>query len=228
MPSNSPKIDPNGFIPFEPISFAEDEMLARSAEFRAIMKKRRSVREFSSDPIPMEVVEDAVLTACTAPSGANKQPWHFCLITDSKIKREIRKRAEEEEYKSYTERMSERWLKDLEPLGTDHIKPFLEEAPCLIVVFKKPYDMDGEKKIPNYYVNESVGIATGMLLAALQNVGLSTLTHTPSPMNFLSEILERPENERAYLLIPVGYSKPNTKVPNIKRKPPQDVVSQYF
>jgi nitroreductase len=150
------------------------------------------------------------------------------MITNPELKKQIRKKAEEEELKSYTERMSEQWLRDLEPLGTDHHKPFLEEAPCLVVVFKKPYDLVDGKKVPNYYVNESVGIATGMLIASLHNAGLSTLTHTPSPMNFLAEILDRPENERAYLLLPVGYAKEKVKVPDIKRKPTQHVLTHYF
>lgn len=228
MPGNSPKIDAKGFILYNPISFSDDESVERSVSFRRIMERRRSIREFSSEPVPIDVVKNAIHAACSAPSGANKQPWHFCLVTDPDIKRKVRHKAEEEEYKSYTERMSEQWLKDLEPLGTDHIKPFLEEAPCLIVVFKKPYDLIDGKKVPNYYVNESVGIATGILIAALQNAGLATLTHTPSPMNFLSEILERPENERAFLLLPVGFPKPGTRVPDISRKPAEDVLTQYF
>ncbi len=232
MTTNSPNSHQDeksySFIEYRYNKLIENEMINNSILFRDTMSKRRSIREFSSEPVPLEVVENAIRTACTSPSGANKQPWHFCLVSNQEIKSQIRKKAEEEELRSYTERMSDRWLADLEPLGTDHIKPFLEEAPYLIVVFKKPYDLEGGKKVQNYYVNESVGISVGILIAALQNAGLVTLTHTPSPMNFLSKILNRPENERAYLLLPVGYPKEGTKVPDIQRKGVHEVYSHYL
>ncbi|MEM9052697.1 MAG: nitroreductase family protein [Bacteroidota bacterium] len=205
-----------------------EDMLKKASLFRKQISKRRSVREYSHEDFPVDIVYDAIATACSAPSGANKQPWHFCLIKNAELKARIREAAEEEEYKSYTERMNDQWLKDIEPLGTNHVKPFIEIAPYLIVIFKKPYDIVDGKRIPNYYVNESVGIASGFLIAALQNAGLATLTHTPSPMNFLHEILERPENERAFLLLPVGFAKLQTKVPNISRKAPSEVMTQYF
>lgn len=228
MSTNSAKSASPEFTVYNPVSFNESEMKTRAVNFRALMERRRSVREFEDEPVPLDVILNAVKTACTAPSGANKQPWHFCIVTNAAIKKEIRIRAEEEELKSYTDRMSDQWLEDLAPLGTDHHKPFLEKAPCLIIIFKKPFDLCDGKKKHNYYVNESVGIATGIFIAALQNAGLATLTHTPSPMNFLAEILNRPENERAYLLMPVGYPKNPLKVPDISRKPTQDVVTEYF
>lgn len=232
MPPNEPKGDSLktsfNFINYEYEKISGDEMLERTAEFQALIKKRRSIRDFSSESVPLEAVRNAISTACSAPSGANKQPWHFCLISNHDLKSQIRSSAEAEELKSYSDRMSDQWIKDLEPLGTDHVKPFLEEAPYLIVVFKKPYDLVSGKKIPNYYVNESVGIAAGILIAALQNAGLATLTHTPSPMNFLHELLKRPENERAYLLLPVGYPKENAQVPQIYRKKHTEVLTEYF
>jgi nitroreductase len=232
MPTNEPKVDPSNhaydFIKYDYNKVDGEEMVTRSKSFRSLIQKRRSIRDFSSEDVSLEAIKNAVMTACSAPSGANKQPWHFCLISNPDLKSKIRRRAEAEELKSYRERMSDQWLKDLEPLGTDHNKPFLEEAPYLIVVFKKPYDIVDGKKIPNYYVNESVGIATGILIAALQNAGLATLTHTPSPMNFLQELLKRPENERAYLLLPIGYPKKNAEVPRIYRKQPVEVLTEYF
>src|SRR6056297_1427690 len=162
MPTNEPKVDPSNrsydFIKYEYDKVTGDEMVKRSSDFKSIIQKRRSIRDFSSEDIPPEVIHNAIMTACSAPSGANKQPWHFCLIRNSNLKSQIRRSAEAEELKSYENRMSEQWLNDLAPLGTDHIKPFLEEAPYLIVIFKKPYDVVDGKKIPNYYVNESVGI----------------------------------------------------------------------
>ena len=232
MPTNEPKVDSSNqsedFIKYAYERVNWDEMVKRSSSFRSTIQSRRSIRDFSSEEVPAEAVINAIMTACSAPSGANKQPWHFCLISNQNLKSQIRKGAEEEEIKSYRDRMSAQWLKDLEPLGTNHIKPFLEEAPYLIVIFKKPYDMVGVKKIPNYYVNESVGIAAGILIAALQNAGFATLTHTPSPMNFLQKLLKRPDNERAYLLLPVGYPKENAEVPKICRKQPNEVMTEYF
>jgi nitroreductase len=232
MPINEPKIDSSNpspkFVKYETERFKEDHMHHLSEDFRYRMERRRSVRDFSSEEVSVEIIKNAIKTACSAPSGANKQPWHFCLIKNAELKKKIREAAEEEERKSYGGRMSEQWLKDLEPLGTDHNKPFLEEAPYLIVIFKKPYEVVNGKQTPNYYVNESVGIAAGFLITALQNAGLATLTHTPGQMNFLHELLERPENERAYLLLPVGYPKENAKVPKIYRKAYHEVATEYF
>jgi nitroreductase len=232
MRTNEPKVDSSNqsydFIKYDYDKVNCEEMVQRSSSFKSIIQKRRSIRDFSSDKVSLEAIQNAITTACSAPSGANKQPWHFCLISNSSLKSQIRRSAEAEELKSYKERMSDQWLKDLEPLGTDYNKPFLEEAPYLIVIFKKPYDIVGGKQIPNYYVNESVGIAAGILIAALQNAGLVTLTHTPSPMNFLKELLKRPDNERAYLLLPVGYPKKNAEVPQIYRKQSGQVMTEYF
>ena len=208
----------DGFIPFEPLNFSEDEMLKRTKEFYEFMDRRRSLRMFSDKPVPKEVIENIIKTASTAPSGAHMQPWTFCAVSSADIKTKIREAAEKEEYENYHGRMSERWLKDLEPFGTDHIKPFLEIAPWLIIVMKRSYEIvDGEKK-NNYYATESVGLATGFLLAAIHNAGLVALTHTPRPMNFLSKVLERPENEKPFLLIPVGYADNGAEVPELKRK----------
>ena len=183
----------NGFkhILYQPESFCETKMIAKSESFYQWLDKRRSVRDFSSHPVPKKVIENLILSASTAPSGAHKQPWTFCAVSDPVLKKQIRVAAEKEEYESYNGRMSEEWLRDLAPLQTDWNKPFLEIAPWLIIVFKKAYDLvDGEKR-KCYYVNESVGLACGFLLTAIHNAGLVTLTHTPSPMNFLHKILER-------------------------------------
>lgn len=200
-------------------------MLERSRAFYAFMNQRRTVRDFSDKPVPLEIIENIIKTAGTAPSGAHKQPWTFCVVQDPDIKRQIRIAAEEEEYESYHGRMTEEWLQDLAPLGTDWHKPFLETAPYLIVVFKRLYE--GEEKRKNYYVPESVGLATGFLLAAIHHAGLVALTHTPSPMNFLQDILQRPDNERPFLLIPVGYPAENAQVPDLRRKPLEEVMQLY-
>lgn len=205
----------------------KDEMIKRSQDFYQFMNMRRTVRAFSNRPVPREVMENIIKTASTAPSGAHKQPWRFCLIGNPSIKREIRMAAEKEEKENYSGRMSNQWIKDLNPFGTNWEKEFLEIAPWHIVVFKRIYDIVEGKKRNNYYVSESVGIATGMLLTAIHNAGLVGLTHTPSPMNFLAKVLERPENERAFLLIPVGYPAEDTTVPNIKRKELDEIIS-YF
>lgn len=206
----------------------EEEQLAQNAQtFYEQMKTRRTVRHFSSRPIPKEVIENIIKTASTAPSGANKQPWTFAVIHSPEMKAKIRIAAEKEELKNYTERMSQEWLDDLAHLGTDEHKPFLEEAPYLIAVFKKAYDITPEGKKKNYYVNESVGLAAGFLLAAIHQAGLCSLTHTPSPMNFLEQLLERPKNERAILLIPVGYPAEGATVPNISRKSLEEVSAWY-
>ena len=200
----------------------------KSESFFQEMDWRRSVRDFSDKPVPKSVIENIIKTASTAPSGAHKQPWFFCVIESAELKSQIRKAAEEEERKSYEGRMSKEWLNDLKPLGTNHSKPFLEIAPYLIIVFKKPYDLSKEEEKPqNYYVNESVGIACGMLITAIHQAGLVTLTHTPSPMNFLTKLLERPSNERAFLLLPVGYPITEAYVPDIERKN-LDEVSKFY
>ncbi|MEZ7878498.1 MAG: nitroreductase family protein [Flavobacteriales bacterium] len=212
---------------YHPERFSPKEMLERSQDFLEKMETRRSVRHFSSDEVPMDAVVNCIAAAGTAPSGAHKQPWTFCLVTDPEIRKRIRVAAEEEEYRNYNGRMSPEWMKDLEPFGTNEIKPFIENAPGLIVVFKHSYGTDESGKTQNYYVNESVGIAVGMLLTALHEIGLVALTHTPSPMKFLAEILERPENERAYLNIPFGFPSDNCEVPNLNRKPISDILIKY-
>lgn len=206
------------FIPFKPLNYSKNETHTWSAVNYEFMNKRRTVREFSDRPVHKSVIENILKAAATAPSGANQQPWTFCAISNPKIKSEIRKAAEEEEFENYHGRMSERWVKELEKFGTDHIKPFLEIAPWLIVVFKQTYGLENGKKQQHYYVNESVGLATGMLISAIHHAGLVALTHTPSPLSFLSKILKRPENEKPFLLIPIGYPKKDVAVPNIKRK----------
>jgi iodotyrosine deiodinase len=200
----------------------DEEMIARARAFSEEMSSRRSVRHFSSEPVPEEVLVEAIRTASSAPSGANKQPWTFVLVTDPEIKRRIREAAEEEERAFYGGRAPERWLLDLEPLGTGPDKPFLEAAPALIVVFAQKHG--GEANSRHYYVSESVGIACGFLIAALHHAGLASLTHTPSPMAFLSEILGRPDHERAYVLMPVGYPAEGCEVPDIERKPISQVL----
>lgn len=206
-------------VGMKPLGFdrrGEDEMRARAESFLTQMRRRRSVRAFSPDPIPLDVVDMCIETAAQAPSGAHKQPWTFVLVTDPETKTKIREAAEEEERAFYGGRASEQWLEDLQPFETGPEKPFLEIAPALIVVFAQRH---GETKSDrHYYVNESVGIAAGMLLAALHQAGLATLTHTPSPMGFLSEVLGRPANERPFLLIPIGYPADDCQVPNLERK----------
>ena len=202
-----------------------DEQLARSRELLDRMRTRRTVRDFSREPVPFELIENAIATATTAPSGANQQPWTFVVVSNAAIKRKIREAAEAEEYESYTRRMSQAWLDALAHLHTDWHKPHLEDAPYLIIVFAQAYGLGADgTKIKHYYVSESVGIAVGMLLASLHTAGLATLTHTPNPMTFLSEILGRPANERAYVVIPVGYPAADAKVPNITKKPLDEVL----
>lgn len=203
---------------------AENEQLPRAEAFFELLNSRRTVREYSAKSVPIELIKTAIQTAGTAPSGANMQPWRFVVVADAEIKRKIREAAEKEEFESYHNRMSEKWLRRLAPLGTDEHKPFLEIAPYLIVVFRiTSITEDGETE-PTYYSQESVGIAVGMLLAALHNAGLATLTHTPSPMKFLQEILQRPKNEVPFVLIPVGYPAENAQVPDIKRKPLEEII----
>ncbi|MGB0870795.1 MAG: nitroreductase family protein [Flavobacteriales bacterium] len=209
-------------------TYTEEEMLERSRDFLSLMKKRKSLRYFSSKPVDKEIIDNVIKTAATAPSGANKQPWTFCVVSSAEVKKEIRIAAEEEEKKSYDSRMSDRWLKDLLPLGTNWEKPFLETAPYLIIVFKKNYDTDTEgERIHTYYVNESVGLACGFLISAIHNAGLVTLTHTPTPMKFLTKILNRPKNEVPFLLLPVGYQTEEAYVPDIHKKPFNEVVEYY-
>lgn len=215
------------FIPYYPTVFNEEESALRAKEYYDFMDKRRSIREFSDKPVSKKVLEHIIMTASSAPSGAHKQPWSFCLVSDPDLKSQIRKKAEEEEYISYHGRMGKKWLEDIKPLGTDYNKPFLEIAPWLIVVFKRTYESRQGERLKNYYVNESVGIACGMLLSAIHNAGLVALTHTPSPMNFLSEILKRSENEKPFLLIPVGYPKEGVLVPDLKRKEFDEVADVF-
>lgn len=202
-----------------------EEMIAAARAFLETVRLRRTVREFSGDPVPDEVIELAIEAASLAPSGANMQPWKFVVVRDPALKREIRIAAEKEEYENYHGRMTEEWLRVLAPLQTDWHKEFLEIAPLLIVVFKEDYGLDAEgHRVTHYYVNESVGIACGFLLAALNAAGLTTLTHTPSPMGFLRDILGRPKNEKAFLLIPVGYPAEDGKVPDLAKKRLNEVM----
>lgn len=215
------------FIKHTPNTYPEDEIFTRSAAYYELLDKRRSVRDFSDKMVPKEVIENIIMTASSAPSGAHKQPWTFCAVSNKVLQKKIKAAAEEEEYKSYHGRMSEEWLEDLAPIGTDWHKEFLEVAPWLIIMFKKTYDLEGEKKKKNYYVMESVGIAAGFLISAIHNAGLVTLTHTPSPMNFLQNILERPVNEKPFLLLPVGYPTKEAMVPDLARKGSEDVIVWY-
>ena len=201
---------------FETIS--EKDMARASSDFISFLRSRRSVREFSERNIPVEVIKNIVSAASLAPSGANKEPWYFTIVQDPAVKHEIRVGAENEEKAFYTQKATARWLEDLNKFGTDWHKEFLEVAPYLIVVFKQIYDLKNGKKYKNYYVNESVGIACGILLTAIHRAGLVALTHTPSPMGFLEKICKRPDNERAYLLIPVGYPADDAEVPDLKKK----------
>lgn len=206
---------------FEPLKFEEknvEEMIATSQIFYQEVKQRRTVRDFSDRPVPEEVIKNAILAAGTAPNGANMQPWHFVVVTNPETKKEIREAAEIEEKTFYQDRAPEEWLKALEPFGTDEIKPFLEFSPCLIVIFLKKTTID-EKGVEykNYYTTESVGIATGMLITALHLSGLATLTHTPSPMQFLNQILGRPDNERPFLIVVTGYPSDTAQVPVISK-----------
>ncbi len=216
------------FIPHHPQKVSEEQSFNASQQFLDTMLKRRSVRDFSNEPVSKEVIENIIATANTAPSGANKQPWTFCVVQNPELKKQIREAAEAEEKLSYDGRMPAEWLKDLAPLQTDWKKPFLEIAPWLIVVFKKSYNIDNDgKKKNNYYVLESTGIATGFLIAAIHAAGLVTLTHTPSPMNFLSKLLKRPENEKPFLLLPVGYAAKECWVPQLTKKPFEEAASFY-
>jgi iodotyrosine deiodinase len=212
-------------IPYTRERLSEEQMIAAVRAFRDTLRVRRTVREFSAEPVPDQVIDLAIEAAASAPSGANLQPWKFVVVRDPEIKRSIRIAAEKEERENYSGRMPEEWLRVLAPLQTDWHKEFLEIAPALIVVFKEDYGVDAEgRHVTHYYVNESVGIACGFLLAALNAAGLATLTHTPSPMGFLREILGRPKNEKPFLLIPVGYPAEGCRVPDIRKKSVGEVL----
>jgi len=214
------------FINYDFVKYTPEESLTKAEEYYELLNKRRSVRHFSDEKVNTKLIEYAIRTAGTAPSGANKQPWKFIVVESPLIKKQIREAAEKEEKESYQRRMPQSWLDDLAPLGTDWHKEFLEIAPFLIVVFKIDYVKDDAILKKHYYVNESIGIAVGILLSALHNMGLATLTHTPSPMNFLQKILKRPSNEKSFMLIPVGYPASDTLVPDIKRKGIKEIMEK--
>jgi nitroreductase len=217
------------FIPFnKPIELTDVEMVSRSNKFHDFMKTRRTIRDFSRKEVPLEVIDNCLRAAGTAPSGANQQPWHFVVVRDASLKTQIRIAAEEEEKQFYAGRAGDTWLETLEHLGTDAHKPFLEEAPVLIAIFEQKYAVNEQgDKIKHYYAKESVGIATGMLITALHNVGLVTLTHTPSPMNFLTKILKRPAGERPFLLLVVGHPAKDVQVPHLDKKDLPDMSSNF-
>ena len=203
-----------------------EDMVQRSIEFLKMISSRRTVREFSDKNVPMGIIKNIIKAASSAPSGANKQPWHFVVVRDSGLKKKIRTAAEKEEKEFYSNRAPDSWLEDLNQFKTDWNKPFLEKAPVLVVVFRQSYADLGSTKKKNYYVSESVGIACGILLAAINNAGLVALTHTPSPMGFLEKILKRPKNEKAFLLIPIGYPDENAKVPRLTKKPYKEIATE--
>ena len=209
-------------------TYSEMEMIERAKTFYEEIKRRRTVRDFSEQPIPDEVIEQCLLAGGTAPNGANLQPWHFAVVKNAEIKKQIRIAAEKEEREFYNGKAPQEWIDALAHLGTDEHKPFLEKAPCLIVVFSKAHDIrDDGKVVKHYYSTESTGIATGMLITALHMSGLATLTHTPSPMKFLNQILDRPKNERAFLVLVVGYPADDAKVPNISKKPLSEIATYH-
>ena len=217
--------DAHAPIPLDFTEYPPDEMRERARSFRQRMAQRRSVRDFSDRPVPRALIEEAIRTAGTAPSGAHRQPWQFVAVDDADLKREIREAVEAEEKKTYEERMPDEWREALRPLGTDWQKPYLTTAPWIVVCFAEPYgvDADGSKQT-NYYVQESVGIACGLFITALHHMGLATLTHTPAPMTFLRDLLNRPDHERPYILFPVGYPAEDATVPDLDRKPLDDIV----
>lgn len=214
------------FVPLTFTTYAPDEMQQQAAAFYALLRRRRTVRDFSDRPVPRQIIEDCLRAAGTAPNGANMQPWHFVVVADPALKRQIRLAAEAEEQEFYEKRAPAEWLAALAPLGTDAHKPFLEVAPYLIAIFAQSYGLlpDG-RKVKHYYAQESVGIATGFLIAALHHAGLASLTHTPSPMNFLNDILGRPANERPFLLLVVGYPAADAQVPDISKKPLAEIAT---
>ena len=206
--------------------YPEEEMKERAKSFYEDIKRRRTVRDFSSKPVPREVIENCILAAGTVPNGANKQPWHFAVVESAEIKKKLRDAAEDEEHEFYHRRAPQDWLDDLEQFGTDEHKPFLEDAPYLIGIFSESYALDEDgNRVKNYYVKESIGIATGMLITALHNAGLVTLTHTPSPMGFLNEVMNRPDNEKPFLLLVVGYPAEGAEVPDIQKKSISEISS---
>ena len=208
------------------VEYPREEMVRRAASFRREIARRRTVRDFSDRPVPPEVIRECLRAAGTAPNGANHQPWHFAVVSDPGIKARIRVAAEAEEREFYRGGAPQEWLDALAALGTDEHKPFLETAPCLIAIFAERYQLLGEgRKVKNYYVQESVGIATGLLITGLHHAGLATLTHTPSPMGFLNEILGRPPNERPFLILVVGYPAENARVPEITKKPLKEIAT---
>ena len=212
-------------LPFSQVRYSAADMRRRAKDFQELMSGRRSVRFLSSEPVPRKLLEVAIETASSAPSGAHRQPWTFVAVSYPELKREIRIAAEKEEELSYGGRMPPDWLAALAPLGTNGQKPFLEEAPWLVVVFAQLHNFDSQgRKIKHYYVQESVGIACGMFIAALHNMGLSTLTHTPSPMRFLSRLLQRPAHERPYILFPIGYAAKDATIPDLRRKALEEVA----
>ena len=213
------------FIPFIHKPLSKEKSLENSIAFMAMMEKRRSVRFFSNENVNKVIIQNIIMTASTAPSGAHKQPWSFVAIKNNDLKKKIRVAAEKEEYLNYNGRMSQEWIEDLKPFQTNWEKEFLTAAPWLIAMFKKPYDLISGKKRKNYYVNESAGIAAGFLIAAIHHAGLVTLTHTPSPMGFLEKILARTKNERAFLLLPVGLPSADCTVPNLNRKEEDEVIT---
>ena len=215
----------DNFIPFVYKPLSKEKSLEKSNAFMALMEKRRSVRFFSNENVNKVIIQNIIMTASTAPSGAHKQPWSFVAIQNNDLKKKIRVAAEKEEYLNYNGRMSQEWIKDLKPFQTNWEKEFLTAAPWLIAMFKKPYDLLSGTRRKNYYVNESAGIAAGFLIAAIHHAGLVTLTHTPSPMGFLEKILDRPKNERAFLLLPVGYPSADCTVPNLNRKEEDEVIT---
>ena len=224
------EINIHGFrhILHEHETISPDDMIQKSNAFYNWLNKRRSIREFSDKNVPKQVIENIIKTASTAPSGAHKQPWTFCAVSNTDLKQQIRVAAEAEEKETYENRMGKRWKNDLAAIGTDMHKPFLEIAPWIIVAFKRAYEYEKDgTKHNNYYVNESVGLACGMLITAIHHAGLATLTHTPSPMKFLTELLKRPDNERAFLLLPVGYPREPVYVPDLKRKKLNEVAVFY-
>jgi nitroreductase len=219
-------------LPQIPISgyheYPAEEMLKRAIEFRLEVQRRRTVRQFSSRPVPRQILEECLVAAGTAPNGANLQPWHFVVVSNPAMKRQIREQAEKEEYEFYHTRAPKTWLDALEPFGVDEHKPYLEIAPALIIIFGQSYGIlpDG-RSVKNYYVSESVGIATGILITALHHAGLVTLTHTPSPMGFLNQILDRPKNERPFLILVAGYPAENAHVPAITKKPLEEIATFF-
>ena len=216
------------FIPFQFDEIEPQKMIENSVEFYENIRCRRTIREFSERAVPIEIVNNCIKAAGTAPNGANLQPWHFAIVSNPDVKKKIREGAEVEEREFYNGKAPQEWLDALAPLGTDEHKPFLETAPYLIVIFSKSYEeMPDGTKVKHYYATESVGIATGMLITALHQSGLATLTHTPSPMKFLNEILDRPKYERPFLILVVGYPSENAQVPNITKKPLDEIATYH-